>query len=174
MSVTDVLMTRAATNGYSHPRPRDPGMVTRGRGRGCGNGKDSRNVGWLLSGAADGEPSVGNIWDWEHSLIPSQQWELSPWRCLLWQENLKWIWQSSQIVWAMETTRERRHSEPYERIYWSMWRELFRFPIANLKIRIYGIFLRILHYLCLMCLILMTPNPSFFSSREPAYRWESE
>ena len=34
MSVTDVLMTRAATNGYSHPRPRDPGMVTREAGAG--------------------------------------------------------------------------------------------------------------------------------------------
>ena len=64
MSVTDVLMTRAATNGYSHPRPRDPGMSTRsreGRGRGGGNGKDSRNVGWLLSGGAGGKPSVRNI-----------------------------------------------------------------------------------------------------------------
>ena len=36
MSVTDVLMTRAATNGYSHPRPRDPGMVTREAGAGAG------------------------------------------------------------------------------------------------------------------------------------------
>ena len=144
MSVTDVLMTRAASNGYSHPRPRDPGMSTRsreGRGRGCGNGKDSRNVGWLLSGGAGGKPSVRNIWDWERSLVPSQHWELSHWRGLLWQQNLKWILQSSQIVWArLETTPDWSHTEPYERINWSIWRELFRCPISNRTINIYRIF----------------------------------
>ena len=125
MSVTDVLMTRAATNGYSHPRPRDPGMWLGergpGRGRGCGNGKDSRNVGWLLSGsgAADGEPSVGNIWDWEQSLVPSQHWELSPCRGLLWQENLKWILQSSQIVWAWRQP-ESGDTRNLMREYWYM------------------------------------------------------
>lgn len=64
MSVTDVLMTRAATNGYSHPRPWDPGMWTRERpGPGVGMGRiQEMLVGYSqLSGAADGEPSVGNI-----------------------------------------------------------------------------------------------------------------
>ena len=112
-----------------------------GRGRGCGNGKDSRNVGWLLSGGAGGKPSVRNIWDWERSLVPSQHWELSHWRGLLWQQNLKWILQSSQIVWArLETTPDWRHTEPYERKNWSMWRELFRCPISNRKIKIYRTF----------------------------------
>lgn len=144
------------------PVPGIPGCDSeregRGRGRGCGNGKDSRNVGWLLSGAADGEPSVGNIWDWEQSLVPSQHWELSPCRGLLWQENLKWILQSSQIVWAWRQL-ESGDTLNLMRECWSMWHDLFRFPY--LKIKIYGIFLGILHYLFLMCLILMTPNPSF-------------
>ena len=70
-AITDVLMTQqpdqrifsSSLSGWMGPD------------RGCGNGKDSRNVQcWLWTAAASGNIST---WDWERKLVPSHKWELA-------------------------------------------------------------------------------------------------
>ena len=147
MSVTDVLMTRAATNGYSHPRPRDPGMWLGERGPGPGPRVwewEGFKKCWLVTLRRSRRRA--ECWKYlrlgtEPGPIPALGTQSLPGPPLAGKSQVDIAEFSDSL--GMETTGEWRHSEPYERML------------------IHGIFLVILHYLFLMCLILMTPNPSF-------------